>query len=83
MFDDAKHFEQIRKRVWYGREFGQAAVMVGSGFSRNADRTSSSIPPFPLCYDVASQLFDALYPSGSLPEPNRREAKISERLRLE
>ncbi len=75
MFADEKHIEQIRKRLWYGREFGQAAVMVGAGFSRNADRISLSIPPFPLWYEVASQFFDALYPPGSLPEPYRQANK--------
>ena len=37
-FPDHAHVEQIRKRLWCGRGFGQAAVVVGAGFSRNAER---------------------------------------------
>jgi SIR2-like domain len=61
-FPDLHHFEQIRQRLWCGREFGQAAVMVGAGFSRNAEKIAPSTPDFPLWSDLASDLYDELYP---------------------
>ena len=57
-FPDLHHFEQIRQRLWCGREFGQAAVMVGAGFSRNAEKIASSTPDFPLWGDLASDIYD-------------------------
>lgn len=45
-FTDQIHIEQIKKRLWCGREFGQAAVMIGAGFSRNADTASYNAPSF-------------------------------------
>ncbi len=37
--------------------------MVGAGFSRNADRLSASVPPFPLLQGLASTIYEALYPT--------------------
>lgn len=61
-FPDLHHFEQIRQRLWCGREFGQAAVMVGAGFSRNAEKIAPSTPDFPLWSDLASDIYSELYP---------------------
>lgn len=61
-FPDQNHVEQIRKRLWCGREFGQAAVMVGSGFSLNAEKISPNIPSFPLWNQLAEKIYDCLYP---------------------
>ena len=66
---DQAQVERIRERLWIAREFGRAAVMVGSGFSRNAERRSASDPPFPLWGDIASAMHEALYPSTSVEEP--------------
>ena len=71
---DQVHIEQIRKRLWQDREYGQAAVMIGSGFSRNAEKVSSEVPYFPLWGDLARKMFDELYPNGSFP--NRDENEI-------
>lgn len=66
MFTDQKYIDQIRNRLWCGREFGQAAVMVGSGFSRNAERSSLSALAFPLWDELSESMFDSLYPKGSI-----------------
>jgi SIR2-like domain len=58
---DQNYIDQIRKRLWCGRDIGQAAVMVGAGFSRNAEKLSINVPDFPLWTEVASQLYDDLY----------------------
>lgn len=57
---DQHHIEQIRQHLWNGREFGRAAVMVGSGFSRNADKKFSTSPDFPLWWDLKEQLCNEL-----------------------
>lgn len=62
---DQPYIEQIRRRLWSGREFGQAAVMVGAGFSRNAERLLPSTPLFPLWSELAQRMSDDLYPSPS------------------
>lgn len=74
VFADHHHIEQIRKRLWCGREFGQASVFVGAGFSRNAHPISPNTPPFALWNHITSQMFDALYPTslfGSVKHRNQ------------
>ncbi|HEY9772158.1 MAG TPA: SIR2 family protein [Coleofasciculaceae cyanobacterium] len=56
LLPDQHHIEQIRQRLWCGREFGQAAVMVGAGFSCNADQTSATSPDFPLWWDLEEKM---------------------------
>lgn len=59
---DYSYIELIRRRLWCENEFGRAAVMVGSGFSRNALRISETVPVFPLWGDLALSFYRALYP---------------------
>lgn len=75
-FLDQPQIERIRERLWGERAFGRAAVMVGSGFSRNAERTSASAGTFPLWAEIGARMFDALYPQGSVPEPTRRRNQV-------
>lgn len=63
-FPDFPHIERIRRALWCGRAFGRAAVMVGSGFSRNATPTRSGVRPFPLWKDLAAFFLGRL---GILP----------------
>jgi hypothetical protein len=63
-FPDQMHIERIRQALWRGREFGQAAVLIGAGFSRNAENAHLSARPFPLWADIATSLVDRLYPSS-------------------
>ena len=74
-FPSQIYIEQIREHLWRG-DSGRAAVMVGAGFSRNAEKMSSRIPDFPLLKEIAEQAFDALYPKGSLDEEQRQRSKI-------
>lgn len=75
-FADQPHIEQIRQRLWSGREYGSAAVFVGSGFSRNADRVSIGTKPFPLWRELSEVLFSSLYPSGTLDNYEAEKRKI-------
>jgi hypothetical protein len=72
-FTDLHHFEQIRQRLWCGREFGQASVMVGSGFSRNAEKIAPNIPDLPLWRQLAGQMYDELYPGISAENQSHKE----------
>lgn len=77
---DQPHIEKLTKRLWTSREVGQAAVMVGAGFSRNAERRAGATPPFPLWAELAKEMYDALY----LPADGRAPVKLGagEALRL-
>jgi hypothetical protein len=61
-FKDHSYLETIRNALWSGREFGRAAVMVGSGFSRNADPAKVSARPLPLWGDLTRLLVEKLSP---------------------
>jgi hypothetical protein len=78
MLPDQNHIDHIRKRLWCGRETGQAAVMIGAGFSRNAEKISPSIPAFPLWNELAEQIYDRLYSrSNHLSSPEDRKLKLA------
>lgn len=64
-FRDQPQVEQIRDRLWSGREFGQAAVMIGAGFSRNAESRSPGAPPYPSWAQLGEAMYDVLYPVGA------------------
>lgn len=59
---DWQHIENIKTRLWFNREYGQASVMIGAGFSRNAEKVYPNVPLFPLWGEIAGQMFDKLYP---------------------
>jgi hypothetical protein len=65
-FQDQNSIEYIRKKLWCGQEFGQVAVMIGSGFSRNAEKISQDTPPFPLWKDLCDTILRATHSQGSL-----------------
>ena len=75
-FPDQKHFEKLRSDLWVGREFGQAAVMVGAGFSRNADKTLSTAPDFPVWATLAEKFYEDLYPIGASSAEEYNIAKL-------
>lgn len=75
---DQIHIDKIRERLWCDREFGRAAVMVGAGFSRNAEKLSPSVPDFPLWVDLAGAMFDGLYHQGDPSISNRDQRRMME-----
>lgn len=52
---------EIQRQLWSGH----ASVMIGSGFSRNADRASSTIPYPPDWNTLAKKFVDRLYPDST------------------
>lgn len=75
-FQDQNHVEKIRERLWCGREYGQAAVMVGAGFSLNARLITAGAPRFRLWRQVAEAMFDELYPSTDPPSATRADRRV-------
>ena len=61
-FPDCKYIETIRQALWNGSEFGRSAVMVGSGFSRNAEPVGVQTGRFPLWGELVRRLVVRLYP---------------------
>lgn len=76
-FPDQIHVEQIRRHLWSGREFGRAAVMIGSGFSLNSVKVNDSVPNFPIWKQLAEKMFDALYPPSAADDKSWQEARIT------
>ena len=80
---DQAHINQVRERLWSGGEYGRAAIMVGSGFSRNSDPVSDNVAPFPLWNDLARLMQEALHPdhtvspTGSQPDPLRLASEMN------
>ena len=75
---DQIHIDKIREKLWCDREFGRAAVMVGAGFSRNAEKVSPNVPDFPLWMDLAGAMFDDLYRQGDPKVHNRSKRRMTE-----
>lgn len=74
-FPDQPQIELIRERIWSAREFGRASVMVGAGFSKNARGTSPMLSSFPSWGELASVMYEALYPPNRSDAASWREAK--------
>lgn len=75
-FPDQALVEHVRQRLWGEREFGRAAVLVGSGFSRNAEPVAAGVGAFPLWSDLTSRMFDGLHPSGLLGPGEHEDNKV-------
>lgn len=57
-----RYINKIRTDLWKEQEYGKAAVMIGTGFSRNADPISPNTPEIPLWRDLGKKLLRELYP---------------------
>jgi hypothetical protein len=68
------HVEKIRNALWLRPEYGQAAVLVGAGLSRNAEPAWIGAPPFPLWADLGKSLVDSLYPPAHCDKYEREDA---------
>lgn len=72
---DQPHIDRIRNDLWQGRPYGQAAVMVGAGFSLNARPAATTTRRFPSLSDLAKSLIDALYPRTCCTAGEREHAE--------
>ena len=60
-FTDQSHINRVRDAL-YQRSGNGASVMVGSGFSRNANRVIINIREMPRWQDLGNHFYEALYP---------------------
>ena len=58
-FRDQTHINEVRDALWK-RPNPRASVMVGSGFSRNAEKVNPSAPLPPLWHDIAQEMLNEL-----------------------
>lgn len=75
---DQLHIEQIRKKLWNNSNIGQVSVMVGAGFSLNANKISDNSPSFLLWNELIKKMKDDLYPY----QDNNINSATSEALKL-
>ena len=57
---DQKYMSHIREALWSRAE--RASVMIGSGFSKNAQPARPDAGELPLWHELAEAMFDKLYP---------------------
>lgn len=74
MFPDIANVLRIRDALWRHRALGNASIMIGAGFSRNADPVSSTSRQMPSWYQMAAALCEPLYPLDS----HRRQKALEE-----
>ena len=74
---DQVHISKIRDALWK-KSGNRASVMVGSGFSRNAQRTRPDVAPPPLWNDIAQELLNELeLRSGHSEKPSTGVSGLS------
>lgn len=61
---DYPALQEVQRALWGTGETRGAAVMVGAGFSVNAERTSTTAPAPPLWLDFSRRMTADLYPSS-------------------
>ena len=64
LFSDQSHINRVRDALWRSSGNG-ASVMVGSGFSRNAERVIRNAREMPTWQNLVDYFYDALYPQGN------------------
>ena len=67
-FPDQSHINRIRDAL-HQRSGNGASVMVGSGFSRNAERIILSANPMPTWQDLVDHFHDHAVPKGQRKSP--------------
>ena len=73
-FSDQSHINLVRDALW--QRSSRASVMVGAGFSKNAERIISDVPEPPSWGEVARAMFERLYPdSGNENEESSKTAR--------
>ena len=62
-FPDQGHINRVRDALWQ-RSAGGASLMVGAGFSRNAEKSRPDAHDSPTWRDLVGAMYDALYPQN-------------------
>lgn len=67
--------QQIQRALWGVSATRGAAVLIGAGFSRNAEFPAPNSPKPPLWSDFAREIADRIYPAGGAPSDPLRLAE--------
>ena len=59
---DLNHLIHLRNRLWARKPIGRAAVMIGAGFSLNAESKMAGGASFPLWREITGFMLDRLQP---------------------
>lgn len=65
------YLDIIRDNLWSRKEYGNVGLMVGAGFSRNAEKMSKDTPPFPLWPELGKKMYEEIYPQKKAEQKNR------------
>ena len=77
---DFPALEQLARALWHQGTTRGAAVLVGAGFSRNAERSGVDTPEPPLWDDLAREMVKQLYP-GTDGEARGNPLRLAEEYR--
>lgn len=69
-FTDDPHIARIGEALWSREPVGTAALLVGAGFSRNADPKSPGAGSMPGWNDIYETMIHQLYPAPAAGAPN-------------
>ena len=84
LISDQSHINKVRDALWSRPDAG-ASIMIGSGFSRNANKTRPDAGDPPLWDDIARAIVKKLYPrstDGSWSGPGTGALSADNALRL-
>jgi hypothetical protein len=72
---DFPALRELTRALWKTGKSRGAAILVGAGFSRNADRIQESTPEPPLWTDLAAAMAKQIYPHGEATSNQLRLAE--------
>ncbi len=81
IFPDQSHIDRVRDALWV-LHGGGASVMVGSGFSKHAQKARPDAGELPVLREVAREMADRLYPQSRGTERNGEDAGTGQLLNL-
>ena len=81
IFPDQSHVNRVRDAL-HQRSGNGASVMVGSGFSKNAERTNLNAKEMPAWKDLVDHFHDSLYPHGSMAHRGRKQRPATDNVRV-
>ena len=80
-FPDQSHINRVRDALWQ-RSGNGASVMVGSGFSRNAERITRNAREMPTWQSLGERFYKALYPHEAAPAAEENPRPATDNLRI-
>ena len=73
---DQKYMNHVRDALWSRAE--RASVMIGSGFSKNAEPARPDAGELPLWHELARAMFDKLYPPSVVGSQHSAPTRASD-----